>query len=231
VRIGLLGGTGDMGRGLAIRWASKHDIFIGSRQYDKAKSTAKELSNLTKSFYQSEMKGSIDGNINAEIVKESEVVVVTLPSEATIPTLRELKDQFRSDQIIVSVVVPMERRGKLFQVTSFASDGMGTKSAAEVIQAFVGPCPVVSGFHTVPAACLNDMTSIIDIDVFIAGNNAQAIATVSKLAQEIPNIRPLKVGPLENSKWLEALTPLLLNIAILNNLHDPAVRIIPWAPT
>jgi predicted dinucleotide-binding enzyme len=75
------------------------------------------------------------------------------------------------------------------------------------------------------------MASILEIDVFMAGNNDQAISTVSKLAQDIPNVRPLKVGPLEDSKWLEALTPLLLNTAILNNLHDPAVRIIPWTPT
>ena len=231
MRIGLLGGTGDMGKGLAIRWAAKHDVIIGSRNYDRAKSTAKELYNMTKSFYQGEMKGSIDGDTNSAIVRESEVIVVTLPSEATIPTLRELKGQFRSGQIIVSVVVPMERRGNLFRVTSFTSDGMGAKSAAEVIQAFVWPCPVVSGFHTVPAACLIDMASILEIDVFMAGNDDQAISTVSKLAQDIPNVRPLKVGPLEDSKWLEALTPLLLNTAILNNLHDPAVRIIPWTPT
>lgn len=220
-----------MGQGLSLRWACRHDVFIGSRKHDRAKSTAKELQDLAKSFYLGRMRGSIDGDTNSEILKRSEVVVVTLPSEAAVPTLRELKDEFRSGQIIVSVVVPMERRGKLFYATSFASEGMAAKSAAEVVQAFVWPCPVVSGFHTVPAACLLDIASVLDIDVFIAGDNDQAVATVSKLAQEIPNIRPLKVGPLEHSKWLEALTPLLLNTAVLNNLHDPAIRIIPWTPT
>jgi predicted dinucleotide-binding enzyme len=50
------------------------------------------------------------------------------------------------------------------------------------------------------------------------------------LVCDIPGLRPLKVGPLENSKWVESLTPLLLNAAILNKLHDPSIRIVPWTP-
>jgi predicted dinucleotide-binding enzyme len=50
------------------------------------------------------------------------------------------------------------------------------------------------------------------------------------LVRDIPGLRPLRVGPLENSKWVESLIPLLLNAAILNNLHDPSIRIVPWIP-
>jgi predicted dinucleotide-binding enzyme len=49
--------------------------------------------------------------------------------------------------------------------------------------------------------------------------------------RDIPTLRPLRVGPLENSKWIESITPLLLNAAILNGLHDPTIRVVPWMPS
>jgi hypothetical protein len=61
--IGILGGTGNMGRGLAIRWALKHDVVIGSRSSDRASEIAKDLENIARGFYQAEMKGSIKGII------------------------------------------------------------------------------------------------------------------------------------------------------------------------
>jgi len=69
------------------------------------------------------------------------------------------------------------------------------------------------------------------VDVLIAGDDDLALAKVSSLVRDIPNLRPLRVGPLENSKWIESITPLLLNAAILNGLHDPTIRVIPWMPT
>jgi predicted dinucleotide-binding enzyme len=105
------------------------------------------------------------------------------------------------------------------------------KSAAEVVQEMVGPIPVVSAFQTVPATYLNNLDSVMNIDVLVASNYAQTIVFASKLIRDIPNLRPLNVGPLENSRLIESLTPLLLNAAILNNLHDPSIRVVPWMPS
>jgi predicted dinucleotide-binding enzyme len=104
------------------------------------------------------------------------------------------------------------------------------KSAAEIIQEIVKPVPVVCAFQSVPAAYLINIDSILNIDVLIASNNDQAIAKTSKLIRDIPNLRPLNVGPLDNSKFIESLTPLLLNAAILNNLKEPSIRVVPWIP-
>lgn len=71
--------------------------------------------------------------------------------------------------------------------------------------------------------CGGDMEIWSDEDV--------GVTVVSKLVRDIPNLRPLRVGPLENSKWIESITPLLLNAAILNGLHDPSIRVVPWMPT
>jgi len=223
-----------MGRGLAIRWALKHEVLVGSRRLEKAQRIAKGLSDLARGFYQSDIQGNITGMVNADAVRGSEVVVVTLPPRATVPVLIDLRRHLNPEQIVVSTVVPMERKGKLFRFASLEAEGVDIqerRSAAEVIQEVVKPVPVVSAFQTVPAAYLNNIDSVLNLDVLIAGDDDLAITLVSKLVRDIPNLRPLRVGPLENSKWIESLTPLLLNAAILNGLHDPSIRVVPWMPT
>jgi len=234
MRIGIIGGTGNMGGGLAIRWAVKHEVSIGSRNHEKAQRIAKKLNDLSKGFYQADMKGSITGAVNAEAAMRSDVVMVTLPPEATLTVIKVLRKNITPDKTVISTVVPMKRKEGLFYFTPLTTSDetiIDDRSAAEMIQEIVDPAPVISAFQTVPAAYLNNIDSIMNIDVLIAGNDELATAIVSKLVRDIPNLRPLRVGPLENSKWIESLTPLLLNAAILNNLHDPSIRVVPWMPT
>jgi NADPH-dependent F420 reductase len=233
VRIGILGGTGNMGRGLAARLALKHEILIGSRSLAKAQRIARELNNLSKGFYQAEMQGNITGLVNSEAARDPEIVVVALPPEAAIPVIRDLSESFGREHIVISTVVPMTRRNRLYYWAPLKGgdtthDG---RSAAELIQEVIEPTPVVSAFQTVPAAYLNNIDAVLNVDVLIAGNDELAVAKVSSLVRDIPNLRPLRVGPLENSKWIESITPLLLNAAILNGLHDPTIRVVPWMPT
>jgi predicted dinucleotide-binding enzyme len=82
----------------------------------------------------------------------------------------------------------------------------------------------------VPAAYLSNVDSVMNIDVLVAGDDANAIAVVSSLIADISNLRPLRVGALANSALIESLTPLLLNVAILNKLQEPSIRIVPWIP-
>ncbi len=89
---------------------------------------------------------------------------------------------------------------------------------------------MVSAFQTIPAQYLNDIGGVLDLDVLVAGDDNASVEKVMALIKEIPGLRPLKVGPLENSKWIESLTPLLLNASILNKLHDPSIKIVPWNP-
>jgi hypothetical protein len=234
VKIGIIGGTGNMGRGLTIRLALKHDILIGSRSLEKADRIARSQENVAKGFYTWEMEGSISGVLNAEAIRGSEVVIVTLPSKHSIPVLQNLHDNLTPEKVVVSTVVPMTRRKNLFYWTPLEEDedpGFEGRSAGEAIQGVVKPSPVVTAFQTVPAAYLNNIDAVLNVDVLIAGDDDLALAKVSSLVRDIPNLRPLRVGPLENSKWIESITPLLLNAAILNGLHDPTIRVIPWMPT
>ncbi|TRO49811.1 NADPH-dependent F420 reductase [Candidatus Bathyarchaeota archaeon] len=229
MRICILGGTGSMGTGLTSRWVLNHDIFIGSRSLEKAQDIAGQLRRLAQGFYQNEMEGSITGLENKDAIGEAEVVVICFPPQATLPALSDLKDHLSRGQVIVSTVVPMTRRNKLYYFSSMGVEG--EKSAAEVVQELVAPIPVVSAMQTVPAAYLNNIDAVLNLDVLVAGDDEVSVTVVSRLIRDIPNLRPLKVGPLVNSKFVEAITPLLLNAAILNGLHDPSIRIVPWFPT
>lgn len=234
MKIGLIGGTGNMGRGLALRLAFNHEILLGSRFFDKARNVAKEQGSIAKGFYQDEMQGSFNGDLNRNVIKKSEIVIVALPARAAIPVMQELGDSFNQTQVVVSTVVPMEKRGRLFKYAPLSSKRIRSNeliSAAELIQEIVKPAPVVTAFQTVPAAYLNNIDAVLNIDVFIAGDDNPSLKKISKLICGIPNLRPLKVGPLENSIWIESVTPLLINAAILNNLKEPSIRVVPWLPT
>jgi NADPH-dependent F420 reductase len=231
LRIGILGGTGKMGSGLALRLSLKHDVVVGSRSVEKAEAAACELREKAEGFYQSAMRGSIMGVLNEDAVEDMDIVIDTLPASAAVTTLIPISNCFKENQIVVSCVVPMQRSGRLFTWSPVVSEGCTqARSAAEFIQDATAPAKVVSAFQTIPAQYLNDVNGILDLDVLVAGNDKSSVDVIISLVRDIPGLRPLKVGPLENSKWVESLTPLLLNASILNKLHDPSIRIVPWTP-
>jgi NADPH-dependent F420 reductase len=222
-----------MGRGLALRWALMHDVWLGSRRVEKAETVSREYESVARGFYGNRMKGSIKGVLNADIPPLVEVVVLTLPPKHLIETVRQIKDKLTLQHVIVSVIVPMAREGKLFTYSPVVVSGKAAleKSAAELVADEVGNIPVVSAFQTVPASYLGDIDSVLNVDVLVSGHDERALETVTKVIQDIPNLRALRVGPLSNSKLVESITPLLLNAAILNNLKDPSIRIVPWFPS
>jgi len=222
-----------MGRGLALRWALMHDVWLGSRRVEKAETVSREYESVARGFYGNRMKGSIKGVLNADIPPLVEVVVLTLPPKHLIETVRQIKDKLTLQHVIVSVIVPMAREGKLFTYSPVVVSGKTAfeKSAAELVADEVGNIPVVSAFQTVPASYLGDIDSVLNVDVLVSGHDERALEMVTKVIQDIPNLRALRVGPLSNSKLVESITPLLLNAAILNNLKDPSIRIVPWFPS
>lgn len=227
MKIGLIGGTGPMGLGLAIRWAKTHNVYIGSRNPEKGQQMAQTLTARARDIYHTLFQGCVDGGTNATAVQESRVIVITLPPYATVSCLKELQQYFTSKHIVISTIVPMAKKRGLFYYTSLQAITPSTvKSAAEVISEIVQPIPVISAFQTVPATCLHDVDSVLNLDVFIAGDDNCALETVIKLVCDIPHLKPLKIGPLENSIWVEALTPLLLNASILNDLKNPSFQVI-----
>ena len=222
-----------MGRGLALRWALMHDVWLGSRRIEKAEAVSHEYDSVARGFYGNRMKGSIKGVVNTDIPPLVEVVVLTLPPKHAIETVKTIKDKLTSQHVVVSVIVPMAREGKLFTYSPVVVGGKAAyeKSAAELVAEEVGNIPVVSAFQTVPASYLRDLDSVLNVDVLVSGQDEHALQTVARMTHDIPNLRALRVGPLSTSKMVESITPLLINAAILNNLKDPSIRIVPWFPS
>jgi len=161
----------------------------------------------------------------------ADIIIETLPASVAVTTLATIRHRFTSGQVVVSCIVPMQKKGRLFMWSPIIVAACDQpRSAAELIQDAVVSVKVVSAFQTIPAHYLNDINGMLDLDVLVAGDDEISIEKVMSLVRDIPGLRPLKVGPLENSKWVESLTPLLLNAAILNGLHDPSIRIVPWVP-
>jgi predicted dinucleotide-binding enzyme len=97
-----------------VRWALKHDILLGSRSIERARGIAGEQEKIARGFYQAEIRGSIVGVVNSEAVEKSDVVVVTLPPEAVVPMMTELRAHLHPKQIILSTVVSMQKKKGLF---------------------------------------------------------------------------------------------------------------------
>jgi len=214
MKIALVGGTGDIGTGFAVRWGQKHEIIIGSRNVDKARESAAAVLQLLGA-------GDVRGMDNASGVAEADVVVLCVPYEHLNSVTADLKDSYKS-QIVISPVVPMIYNGLFFLYNSPA-EGSAAMQARSLLPKGVR---VVSAFHTICAAALQDIDRVMKGDAFICGDEAEAIDIVMELAGEIKNLRPLIAGPLAASPLVESLTPFLLNVARKNKIKDAGIAVV-----
>jgi NADPH-dependent F420 reductase len=199
ITIGVLGGTGQEGGGLAFRWALKgHDVIIGSRSAERAAASAQALNQLLAG------RGRVRGAANREAAQAA-VVVLAVPYAAQIATAEEVRDLL-TGKILVDVTVPLVPP-KVDRVQLPASG-----SAVVELQRRLGATvKVVSAFQNVSATHLKDGSHEIDCDVLVCGDDAAARETVIGLAHEA-GLRAWHAGPLANSVATEALTSVLIAI-------------------
>jgi len=218
MKIAILGGTGSIGGGLALRWALNHDIIIGSRKYEKAELTADKYRTVMK---ESAGKScSIYGCLNADAVNDADVIVLSVPYDHVVSTLESIKPNLK-EQIFISIVVPMEKVGFF----KYAPPACGS-AAVEIKSMLPKGVKLVSAFHNVSAKKLYDTNDELDMDVFICGDDDEANLVVCKLVKDIHKLRPLIAGPLEVSSMVESLTPLLVNLAIYNKMKHLGIKCI-----
>ncbi|MCP8304932.1 MAG: NADPH-dependent F420 reductase [archaeon] len=230
MKIAILGGTGDFGGGLALRWASSHDIVIGSRDKERAKAFAEEYKRVAERYYGKEMKGSIMGDENFQAAKVSEVVVFSVPYKNLINFTRSIRPFITRDKIVVSPIVPLDKDDESFSYAPYLLNGSLNSpryaSAAEVISFELKSKRIVAAFHTLPAKKLCRLELDLDYDVVMTGDDAGAIKQISELVSQIPNLRPIYAGPLKTSKLLESLTPMLLNVKLYNKMGELSIKIV-----
>ncbi|MEI8002717.1 MAG: NADPH-dependent F420 reductase [Methanothrix sp.] len=215
MKIALVGGTGDIGTGFAVRWGQKHEIVIGSRNIDKARESAAAVLQLLGAT------ADVLGTDNASAIAAADVVVLCVPYEYLVSVTADLLDSYKS-QLVISPVVPMTYNGKFFLYHPPAEGS----AALQVRSLLPDGVKVVSAFHTICAAALQDKERIMNADAFICGDEAEALEIVIELAGEIKSLRPLKAGPLAASSLVESLTPFLLNVARKNKIKDAGIVVV-----
>ncbi|TQQ79252.1 NADPH-dependent F420 reductase [Halonotius terrestris] len=220
MRIALLGGTGEIGEGLALRWGhdSDHDIVIGSRDPEKAREAADD--------YESELAdrgvdAKITGFENAMAADRADVVVLAVPPYHVADTVDAVADSLAEGDILVSPATGMQHDEDGFHYHR-PDAGSVTAIAADAAPDEV---PVVGAFHNLAAGRLADLDSDLGIDTLVVADDESAKATVSSLAEDINGLRALDAGGVANASEIESVTPLLINVAMNNDgLHDLGVR-------
>ncbi|ADG87967.1 NADPH-dependent F420 reductase [Thermobispora bispora] len=194
--IGILGGTGDQGRGLARRFAlAGHPVLIGSRSAERAREVAESLG------------AGVRGDENGVVAAEADIVIVAVPWEGHKALLESLRDRL-AGKIVVDCVNPLgfDKRG------AYALP-VEEGSAAEQAAAVLPESRVVAAFHHVSAVLLLDPSvEKIDMDVLVLGDDREATDIVQALASRIPGVRGIYGGRLRNAGQVEALTANLIAI-------------------
>jgi 8-hydroxy-5-deazaflavin:NADPH oxidoreductase len=212
MRIGLLGGTGKEGAGLAQRWAlGGHEVIIGSRDAERARAKAAELSALAGG-------AAIAGMSNLDAARAAAVVVLTLPSAGLGATLVPLKDACRG-KVVISTVVPLSFGGGRL----FTPPPQG--SSAEEVQELLGPeARVVAAFHHIAAHELSAAEHAIECDLLLCGADADAKKVAAELGHTM-GLRAVDVGALTNAGPLEGITAVLATINRRYKLKNSGIKI------
>ncbi len=210
--IAILGGTGNEGPGLAMRWAKAgHTVIIGSREAEKAQRVAGEINAKLG-------EPLIAGASNTDAAFACDVAVLTVPYAAQNALLETLTGALQG-KTLINVNVAL-RPPKVAQVY-IPPEG----SASEQAQAILGPgVDVVAAFQNVGAHTLEDPDHPIDCDVLVCGDKKAAKAVAIQLAEDI-GTRGIDAGPLVNAKVVEGLTSILIGINIRYKAPGSGIRI------
>ena len=206
--LAFLGGTGPEGRGLALRYAlAGQEVIIGSRDSDKAEAAALKLQ-------QKAPRDSVSGNGNREAAAQGDVAFLTVPYEAQQSLLPQLADEL-AGKPVVNVVAPL-----VFKRGRAAAVQVPEGSAAMQSQILLPRSQVVAAFQNLSATKLLATGQPMDGDVVVCSDHEEAKERVMALVGLIKNLRGLDGGGLENARYVEQLTALLLAVNRIYKAHS-----------
>ena len=213
-KIAIIGGTGDLGYGLALRWAGAGlDIVIGSRDAARAEEAAGRVATTVPN-------AKVPGAANPEAAAQASIVVLAVPFSGQAAILKSIRASL-ANAILVDTTVPLAASvgGKPTRLL-----GVWEGSAAEQAADLAPGVPVVAAFHNVSATALQDLAHTLDCDILVCGDDKAAKERVSALVNLIPGLRPLDAGPLETARIVESITALLISLNRRYKTHS-AIKI------
>lgn len=210
--IAILGGTGDLGTGLAIRWSKAgHRIVIGSRTLEKAQAAVAALHEISP-------ETPADAMENKDAAAAGDIVVLTVPAAHQISTLEHVKDALQG-KILIDVTVPLVP--PKVGTVQLPEEGSAGKRA----QNFLGEdVRVVSAFQNIAAHLLQQDVHI-ECDVLVAGNSKEARQKVVDLIEEA-GMTGWHAGPIANAAAAEALTSILIQINRQGKISHAGIKIV-----
>jgi 8-hydroxy-5-deazaflavin:NADPH oxidoreductase len=218
MKIGIIGGTGGQGLGIAIRFVQAgEDVIIGSRAVEKAQEAVDKIKELLEKDDIPTLKAAE----NPSAAKEAEVLVLTVPLAAQQPTLLSIKEE-AAGKILMDATGPLESAiGGSPTRCLYLPEG----AAAERAQKIVPKTTVICAFNNISSGALMNFKEPIDCDCLISGDDQDAKITVAKLIEQIPGVKVVDCGPLERAQIIEKITPLLIGLNIKKTCKDAGIRI------
>ncbi|HME69375.1 MAG TPA: NADPH-dependent F420 reductase [Myxococcota bacterium] len=203
--IAILGGTGDQGLGLALRFArAGRPVVIGSRVPERAMAAADEVKAAVPG-------ANVIGLGNAEATRGAPIVILSVPFEHAAATVKAIKGSLGAGQIVVSMGVPLATAVGDAAVRTI---GVWQGSCAELVASLLPDgVHTVSAFQNVSAHRLRDLSQPVECDVVVSGA-AEPRRTVMGLCALVPGLRAIDGGPLSNARIVEAITALLIGLNI-----------------
>jgi hypothetical protein len=213
--VGVLGGTGPQGRGLAVRLAAAGQrVLLGSRDADRAAEVAEEVAGRARAAAAEGVEVSVTGGGNADVAGAADLVIVAVPYGGHADTLAELATPL-AGKVVVDCVVPMGF-DELGAYVLDVPEGSVTQQAA----ALLPDSHVVGAFHHLSAVLLEDLSRpTLDGDVMVVGDVREATDTVQALAGRLPGMRGVYAGRLRNAAQVEALTINLVSVNRRYKVH------------
>lgn len=220
--VGLIGGTGEEGRGLALRWSmAGAQVSIGSRTIEKAKATADELNELLAARDES-ANHYIGYGENREVIARAKFVLLTVPFAHAASTVEAHREDFRDGSILIDITVPVSfEQGRVRYID------LPEGSASEHLKARLPEnIPVVAAFKTEPAHLLAEIDELLDCDSFVASDSKEAKIAVIDAIGFIKGLRAVDAGTLYSARTLERMTVLAIGINRRNKIKTARYRVI-----
>jgi NADPH-dependent F420 reductase len=210
-KIAVIGGTGDLGFGLAVRLAKAYAVTIGSRDLSRAADAAARAETAA--------RVRVEAKTNEEAASGCDIAILAVPDLPTADFLSSLAQGLR-EKLVISPIVPMLLKGGVFSLS------LSGESAAERVAEALPSSRVAGAFHTVPAPRLAQLGEELAYDVLVTAGSRAVYDEAARVVSSVGRLRPLYAGPLTVSRLVEGMTPALLNVSKLNKLKSPSIRLV-----
>jgi len=216
MQIGIIGGTGHEGRGIAARFAAAGlSVLIGSREMERAQDTVNRLHGASAAL-------AVEGLTNDEVAARSDVLFLAVPFEGLGELLQGLRGRLRPGTFVVDLVVPVTFEAGVPGVVSVPEG-----SATEFVRAHLPPeVHVASAFKTIPASALGKLDAPLDCDDFVCGDTPEVRERIIELLSRIPNLRPLDAGGLASARAIEHMTALAIVLNKRYKVRDARFKVV-----